>query len=170
MNKIYRSLAIPFLLSAWSSTINAAPVVPSPGSIVNQIPNSGLIMRESSKMPTMPKKPIDTQIEQPPLKKPMAVQNNLRVAVKSFSFSGNSQFPTSTLQSLLSSYTNRELSFADLQQAAAVITEFYRNAGFLVAYAYLPEQTLEHGQVELAIFEGRLDDQHLTGAGHHSAQ
>ena len=79
MNKIYRSLAIPFLLSAWSSTINAAPVVPSPGSIVNQIPNSGLIMRESSKMPTMPKKPIDTQIEQPPLKKPMAVQSNLRV-------------------------------------------------------------------------------------------
>ena len=122
-------------------------------------------MRESSKMPTMPKKPIDTQIETPPLKKPMAAQSNLRVTVRSFNFSGNSQFPTSILQSLLSQYTNRELSFADLQQAAAVITEYYRNAGFLVAYAYLPEQTLEHGQVELAIFEGRLDDQHLTGQG-----
>ena len=122
-------------------------------------------MRESSKMPTMPKKPIDTPIEQPPLKKPMATQSNLRVTVRSFNFSGNSQFPASTLQPLLSHYTNRELSFTDLQQAAAVITDYYRNEGFLVAYAYLPEQTLEHGQVELAIFEGRLDDQHLKGQG-----
>jgi hemolysin activation/secretion protein len=154
MNKIYRTLVIT-LLSLLSAAINAAPV----------IPNAGLILRESSKMPTMPKKPIDTAIEQPPLKKPMAAQSNLRVKVRSFNFSGNSQFPTSILQSLLSQYTNRELSFADLQQAAAVITEYYRNAGFLVAYAYLPEQTLEQGQVELAIFEGRLDDRHLTGQG-----
>ncbi len=163
MNKIYRTLVITFLLSQGSAAINAAPVIPDAGLIMRG--PGGLIMRESSKMPTMPKKPVDTQIETPPLKKPMAAQSNLRVTVRSFNFSGNSQFPTSILQSLLSQYTNRELSFADLQQAAAVITEYYRNAGFLVAYAYLPEQTLEQGQVELAIFEGRLDDQHLTGQG-----
>jgi hemolysin activation/secretion protein len=151
MNKICRALVIALLLSHRSAAINAAPV----------IPNAGLIMRESSKMPTMPKKPIDIQIEQPPLKKPMAAQSNLHVLVKSFNFSGNSQFPASTLQPLLSRYTNRELSFADLQQAAAVITEYYRKAGFLFAYTYLPEQTLEHGQVELAIFEGQLDDKHF---------
>jgi len=147
MNKICRTLVITLLLSHGSAAINAAPV----------IPNAGLIMRESSKMPTMPKKPVDTQIEieTPPLKKPMAAPSNLRVTVRNFSFSGNSQFPTSTLQPLLSQYTNRELSFADLQQAAAVITDYYRKAGFPFAYAYLPEQTLEHGKVELAIFEGQ---------------
>jgi len=165
MNKIYRSLVATLLLNDWSAAINAAPVIPNEGLIVPQIPNAGLIMRESSKMPTMPKKPIDTEIEAPPLKKPMAAQSNLHVTVRSFSFSGNSQIPTSTLQPLLSHYTNRKLSFADLQQAAAVITAYYRNAGYLVAYAYLPEQTLEHGQVELAIVEGRLDDQHLKGQG-----
>jgi len=163
MNKIYRSLVITFLLGPWSAAINAAPVTPNAGLIMRG--PGGLIMRESSKMPTMPKKPIDTQIETPPLKKPMAAQSDLHVTVKSIKFSGNSQFPASTLQPLLGQYTNRELGFADLQQAAAVITDYYRNAGFLVAYAYLPEQTLEHGQVELAIFEGRLDDQHLTGQG-----
>ncbi len=151
MNTIYRSLVISVLLGHWSAAINAAPV----------IPNSGLILRESSKMPVMPKKPIDIEIEQPPLKKPMAAQSNLHVLVKSFNFSGNSQFPASTLQPLLSRYTNRELSFADLQQAAVVITEYYQKAGFPFAYAYLPEQTLEHGQVELAIFEGQVNDQHF---------
>jgi len=155
MNKIHRSLVIAPLLSSLSAAINAAPV----------LPDAGLIMRESSKMPTLPKKSIDTQVETPLLKKPMATQSNLRVKVQSFNFSGNSQLSTSELQPLLSQYTNRELSFADLQQAAYIITEHYRNAGYLVAYAYLPEQTLENGQVELAIFEGRLDDQHLKGQG-----
>jgi hemolysin activation/secretion protein len=145
MNRICRAIVITLLVSFWPAVINAAPV----------IPNAGLIMRESSKMPTMPKKPIESLIETPSLKKPMAVQNNLRVTVRSFSFSGNRQFPTSTLQPLLSQYTNRELGFTDLQQAAAVITEYYRKAGFPFAYAYLPEQTLERGQVELAIFEGQ---------------
>lgn len=133
--------------------------------IVPVLPDSGLIMRESSKMPTMPKRSTDTQVETPPLKKPMLGQSDLRIMVRRFTFSGNSQFPADVLGPLLSDYTNRELSFAELQQAAAVITAYYRNAGYFVAYAYLPEQTLEEGAVELAIFEGRLDDQHLNGQG-----
>ena len=148
MNKINCALVITLLVSFWPAVINAAPI----------IPNGGLILRESSKMPTMTKKPIDTLIETPPLKKPMAAQSNLRVTVRSFRFSGNRQFPASALQPLLSNYTNRELGFADLQEAAAVITEYYRKAGFQFAYAYLPEQTLKNGQVELAIYEGQLDD------------
>jgi hemolysin activation/secretion protein len=150
MNKICRFVII--LLSGYfSAIVNAAPV----------LPDSGLIMRESSKMPAMPKKPADAGIELLPFKKPMAAQGNLHVLVRSFSFSGNTRFSTSTLQSLLGSYTNRELGFADLQQAAAVITDYYRKAGFPSAYAYLPEQTLAHGQVELAIFEGQKDDEHI---------
>ena len=161
MNKIYRSLVVTLLLSHGSAAINAAPAIPNAGLIIPQIPNAGLIMRESSKMPTMPKKPIDTRIERPPLKKPMATSSHLHVTVRSFRFSGNSQFPASTLQSLLSQYTNRELSFSDLQQAASVITSYYRKAGFPFAYAYLPEQSLENGQVELAILEGQLEDKHF---------
>ncbi|MDD5461272.1 MAG: POTRA domain-containing protein [Methylococcales bacterium] len=150
MNKICR-FVITLLLGYLPAIINAVPV----------LPDSGLIMRESSKMPAMPKKPADAGVELLPLKKPMAVQDNLRVSVKSFSFSGNSHFPTSTLQSQLGGYTNRELGFAELQQAANVITGYYRKAGFPSAYAYIPEQTLEHGQVELAIFEGKMDDEHI---------
>jgi len=163
MNKIYRTLVITLLLSLGSVAINAAPVIPNSGLIMRG--PGGLIMRESSKMPTMPKKPIDTQIETPPLKKPMAAQSNLRVTVRSFNFSGNSQFPTSILQSLLTQYTNRELSLPIYNRPPPSLPSIIETRGFLVAYAYLPEQTLEQGQVELAIFEGRLDDQHLTGQG-----
>jgi hemolysin activation/secretion protein len=150
MNKIC-CVVITLLTGYLPAIINAAPV----------LPDSGLIMRESSKMPAMPKKPADVGIERLHLKNPMAAQSNLRMPVKSFSFSGNTHFPTSTLQSQLGGYTNRELGFAELQQAAEVITRYYRKAGFPSAYAYIPEQTLAHGQVELAIFEGQMDHEHI---------
>lgn len=145
-----------------AAVLAALPAIANTQSVV---PNAGLIMRESTKMPSMEQRSTETEIQQPALKQPMTGSSDLRVSVRSFKFSGNSQFPSNRLLSLLTSYTNRELSFAELQQAAAVITDHYRNAGFMVAYAYLPEQTLDQGEVELAIFEGRLDGQHLTGQG-----
>lgn len=155
MNKIYYFTATAILAGILPIVVNAAPF----------LPDAGLIMRETNKMPAMSKKPVDTTIEQPALKKPMAVQSNLHIKVQSFTFSGNSQFTDSVLLGLLGNYTNRNLSFADLQEAAVIITNFYRKAGYFVAYAYLPEQTLEHGQVEIAILEGRFDDSHLKGQG-----
>jgi len=153
MNKIYSVLVITLLLSNGSAVASAAPVAP----------DAGLIMRESAKTPELPKKATDIDIETPALRKPMAAQSNLHVKVLGFTFSGNSQIPTSVLQALLKSYTHRELSFDDLQKTVEVITRYYRTQGFLVAYAYLPEQTLNNGQVEIAIIEGHLDGEHLKG-------
>jgi hemolysin activation/secretion protein len=153
MNKIYSVLVITLLLGNGSAVASAAPVVP----------DAGLIMRESAKTPELPKKATDIDIETPVPRKPMAAQSNLHVKVLGFTFSGNSQIPTSVLQALLKSYTHRELSFDDLQKTVEVITRYYRTQGFLVAYAYLPEQTLNNGQVEIAIIEGHLDGEHLKG-------
>ncbi|MCX7099541.1 MAG: hypothetical protein NTV43_16740 [Methylococcales bacterium] len=161
----FSPLVIALALSPWPASINAAPALPNAGAGVLQLPNAGLIMRESSKTPTPSTEAQPPEIEQPPLKKPMAASGNLHITVQNFIFSGNSQLPSPVLQPLLSQFTNRPLSFADLQQAADVITGYYRKAGFLVAYTYLPEQTLAHGQLELAVIEGHLDGQHLNGQG-----
>ena len=117
-------------------------------------------MRESSKMPKMPQKSIDAgQLEkQPSRKKPMLAPSNLHVTVRHFRFTGNRHISDSTLQSLLGNYLNRELSVAELQEAASVVTDYYRKAGFLFTTVYIPEQTLTHGQVELVILEGHSDD------------
>lgn len=50
-----------------------------------------------------------------------------------------------------------QLSFAQLQQIADTLTQAYRQAGFLVARAYLPVQTLGLDQVvEIRVVEGRV--------------
>ncbi len=59
------------------------------------------------------------------------------------------------------------MRFNDLQAAADVITQYYRNAGFFLALAYLPQQTIKQGKVEIAILEGHLDGSHLSADAIH---
>ncbi|WP_369936745.1 ShlB/FhaC/HecB family hemolysin secretion/activation protein [Xanthomonas tesorieronis] len=58
-----------------------------------------------------------------------------------------------------------QLSFAQLQQIADTLTQAYRQAGFLVARAYLPVQTLGSDQVvEIRVAEGRVGKITVEGA------
>ena len=133
-----------------------------PSYAVDVVPDSGLLMRENRKTPEQPQNQQNVEIETPEVTRPaMQPKNNLKVTVKNFQLSGNTQFGNAELQALLSSYTGRELRFDDLQAAADVITKYYRAAGFFLASAYLPQQTIKQGQVEIAILEGHLDGSHL---------
>lgn len=147
---------------SFSSYAEAAPPVPTtPDNL--QAPDSGLLLRENKRLPEQLKKQPDVDIEKPESARPaMLPQNDLRVTIKHFQVTGNTQFGTAELEALLDSYKGRELRFNDLQAAADVITQYYRKAGFFLALAYLPQQTIKQGQVEIAILEGHLDSSHLS--------
>lgn len=48
------------------------------------------------------------------------------------------------------------LTFAELQQARDALTQYYVNNGYLTSGAFIPEQVLEAGVVQLQILEGRI--------------
>ena len=75
--------------------------------------------------------------------------------MKSFRITGATRFPESKLLPLVKEYAGREVSLADLEQAAARISKFYRQNGFPVARAYVPAQEIKDGGVEIAVLEGR---------------
>jgi hemolysin activation/secretion protein len=154
--KKYAPNAIALLL--FTSLVSSVNAEPPP------IPNSGLLMRESREMPEIPKQKPEANIETPDTQRPpMLPQSDLQVTVQYFSFSGNSQFSNNELQALLTKYKGHPVSFEELQAAANVITDYYRNAGYLIAHAYLPAQSIKHGIVEIVILEGHLDGSHLDG-------
>jgi hemolysin activation/secretion protein len=145
---------------AWLLFSSLVPVVQA----APQIPDAGLLMRENRKMPEIPKKESEANVENTEQQRPpMQRQNDLQVTVEYFAFSGNTQFSNAELQALLVKYKGHPVSFDDLQAAANVITEYYRQQGYIVAHAYLPAQSIKHGIVEIAILEGHLDDSHLNG-------
>lgn len=44
----------------------------------------------------------------------------------------------------------------DLEELADQVTKYYRSRGFLVAQAYVPQQDVQDGEVEIRVLEGRL--------------
>jgi hemolysin activation/secretion protein len=154
-----------YLLNAIVLLIVAGLPLPAEAVDVPQPPNAGLLMRESRPIPAPPKPEAEVDIEntQQQQRPPMAPQNDLKVTVQYFSFHGNSQFSNNELQALLTKYKGHPIGFNDLQAAAAIITDYYRKAGFFVAHAYLPAQAIKNGIVEIVILEGHLDGSHLDG-------
>ncbi|KTT35593.1 ShlB/FhaC/HecB family hemolysin secretion/activation protein [Pseudomonas rhizoryzae] len=77
------------------------------------------------------------------------------LVVKGFILEGNSAFPDQELQQLLKDLRGRSLTLAQLQAGLQRITELYQAHGYPLARAYLPAQSIDDGQVRVAILEGR---------------
>jgi hemolysin activation/secretion protein len=75
--------------------------------------------------------------------------------VNGFRVQGQTLVDTQTLQDALKGFTGRDLSLTQLQEAAWVLVQTYRQAGWL-AHAFVPQQEIEKGLVTLRVVEARL--------------
>lgn len=121
-----------------------------------QIPDAGRILREQQQPVLAPSKPTTPgprieMPERPALTAPIAT----RFQIKAFRVTGTTAFPATRLEELVREFVGREIGIAELQEAAAIITRFYRKNGYPVARAYLPAQDIHDGVVEIAVLEGR---------------
>ena len=121
-----------------------------------QIPDAGRTLRETQQPAPAPFKPAPPAPrieapERPALTAPAAA----RFQVQAFRITGSTAFAAARLELLVRDLAERELGLAELQDAAARITRFYREHGYPVARAYLPAQDVHDGTVEIAVLEGR---------------
>ncbi len=79
-----------------------------------------------------------------------------RFSVNSFTFSGNTVFTESSLKRLLERFIDLQLNLYDLTRAADVVTNLYRDEGYIVARAVIPAQKVEKGVVHIEIVEGKV--------------
>ncbi|HBN9711466.1 ShlB/FhaC/HecB family hemolysin secretion/activation protein [Pseudomonas aeruginosa] len=77
------------------------------------------------------------------------------VLVKRFQLSGNRQFDDQRLLALLKDLPGQELNLPQLHAAAARISAFYQEKGYVLARAFLPAQEIQDGTVRIAVLEGR---------------
>lgn len=85
----------------------------------------------------------------------MRVGPGTTFVVSSVRLSGATAFSDLELLPLVAGLAGREVNLADLESAAARITQFYREHGYAVARAYVPAQQIRGGSVEIAVLEGR---------------
>lgn len=78
------------------------------------------------------------------------------VHIEAFRIEGQSLVSEPVLQAALAGFTQRDLSLTQLQEAAWVLVQTYREVGWLV-HAIVPQQEIEDGVVTLRVIEARLD-------------
>ena len=101
--------------------------------------------------------PLDDSLDAPPI--PESVMDIPgTIVVDKFVFAGNTVFSQSELQQAIAFYTGKPISFAQLIQAADIITQLYVKQGYITSGAYLPEQNLSSGKLEIQVVEGSLAD------------
>ena len=98
---------------------------------------------------------------------PAALPENLgiKITVDHLKFTGNKNVSDAVLTNLLKDYLGKSLSIKELNQMTAMVTRYYRQQGFMLAQAYLPEQDIDKNTLEIAIVEGYLGELKLNIKG-----
>lgn len=134
------------LLAASFSLLAAAQQRPDAGSIIEQ-------QRERVRVPAPEREVLP---KAPPGRPALAASPTLRVAVTAFRVSGNTAIAEDVLLAALKESVGKTLDFEGLNEAANVIQRLYRERGYFLAVAFLPQQQIQNGVVEIAVLEGKV--------------
>ncbi len=123
---------------------SAARAAPDAGSVLQQIEARPPSALSAPKLRT-PQEPTP----------PAAEHSGPVLRVNAFRLEGATLLSPQALQAALAGFAGRELSLTQLQEAAWVLVQTYRSAGWLV-HALVPPQEIEAGVVTLRVLEARL--------------
>ena len=76
---------------------------------------------------------------------------------------GNSVLLADELRALTEPYENRWQTFSSLKELARKITRRYGDHGYFLTRAFVPEQEIEGGVVQIRVVEGRLGELRISG-------
>lgn len=145
-NNIVLILSVLTVLSGQSINIHAAAPLPDAGSIKrDNIPIPAPLPKDNATLPHAAE-PSDLS------------QDATQFTVSQIKVSGATVFSNESLEALVSEYASSSHTLGDLQKAAAQITAHYRQAGYFLARAYLPKQSLQDGVVTINVLEGTLGE------------
>ncbi len=136
-----------------SSLIMAALLATVQNAQAQQPPASGQLQQIPPA--AVPQRPApDIRIERPAPSMD-AVSEGARIRVDRLRVTGATLFAEPELVAATGYTPGRDLTLPELRNAAARITRFYNDHGYVLAQAYLPAQDVLAGTVTIAVVEGR---------------
>jgi hemolysin activation/secretion protein len=83
--------------------------------------------------------------------------------VQEFRVVGSTVFSFEELAAAIKSFANRPITFAELLQARAAISDLYIRNGYITSGAFIPPQETNNGTITIQVVEGKLEDIQITG-------
>ncbi|WP_414581730.1 ShlB/FhaC/HecB family hemolysin secretion/activation protein [Scytonema sp. PCC 10023] len=112
-----------------------------------------------------PKPPLNETPSTPPTLEPRPEIPGF-ITVKKFEFEGNTVFSNKKLSEVTAEFTNKTITFAQLLQVEAVITELYTQNGYINSGAVIAAGQKfppEGAVVKVQIVEGKVEEIRVTG-------
>jgi hemolysin activation/secretion protein len=141
----YANLAAAVSIALAAISHNAAAQTTPPG--------GGQLLQQLTLPPSPP--PTDKpslSVEQP---EQTRATSTTPIPVRHIRITGNTLIPGSKLHELVAATEGRTVTLADLQSLTARITELYHEKGYPLARAYIPAQTVQEGDITIAVVEAR---------------
>ena len=139
-------MQVGLIILALASALAQAQQRPDAGQVLEQT-------RQPLRLPP-PAEPVLPATPEPRSALPASQQVKLKV--EHFAFTGYTLYSEEVLQKQVEEFIGKELDFEGLNEAATKVRAFYRARGYFLAQAYLPQQTIRNGTVEIGIIEGRV--------------
>ncbi len=86
-----------------------------------------------------------------------------KMLIKSIEVTGVTLFSEDKIRAITSPYENKSLTFKEVQKIADLITDLYRKKGYVISRAYIPQQKMENGVLEIKVLESKVGDIQLKG-------
>lgn len=118
-------------------------------------PDAGSIL-EGTKPPAATPRPGTDVLPRAPDPRPALGAPGLKLVVKGFRVSGNTIYPESVLLEQIAEFVGKEQTIDGLNDAATKVRAYYRERGYFLVQAYLPQQEIKGGVVEIAVIEARI--------------
>jgi len=94
---------------------------------------------------------------------PAPAVSEQKVLIQDIRVTGASLIPAKEINEIAAPFKNKELTFIDMQKAADLITDAYRQKGYITSRAYMPPQKIEGGVLEIKALEGRMGNVEIKG-------
>ncbi len=127
--------------------------LPTPGRVSDTLPD---------RRPVLPPTPPEVVFPAP---RPGAKHdpNAPRFMVNAFRFGGNTVYSEQFLKRVVDRFVDYQLNLYELNQAADLVTRYYREHGYPIARAIIPAQKVEQGVVLIEVIEGRIGTVSVVG-------
>lgn len=132
-----------------------AAAVHGPATLAQQRPDAGSILEQTKQPAAVPKASPDV-LPRAPVPRPALGAPGLKLVVKGFKVSGNTIYPSDVLLATVQEFVGKEQTIDGLNDAATKIRAYYRERGYFLSQAYLPQQEIKDNIVEIAVIEARL--------------
>jgi hemolysin activation/secretion protein len=131
----------------------ALPLLCAVSAAADTVPNAGGLLQTVPAQPRQSTAPATSVLPAIDAEQQAAMPNTAPFLVRQLRVEGNTVFDTATLQALLLPMQGKRLTLPQIAEGIEAITTYYRAAGYPLARAIIPAQTIENGVLRVQVIE-----------------